>query len=268
MNALDNLFQQKKKDVLAVYFTAGFPLLNDTTRIIDALNESGADIIEIGIPFSDPLADGPVIQESSRVALENGMNMKLLFQQLSSHAPISSHAPNSCLVLMGYLNPVLQFGVDEFLAACVKTKISGVILPDLPLEVYEAEYKTKFENAGVHFIFLITPTTPEDRIRKIASLSKGFLYLVSTSATTGGTAFFEEEKLIALKRITDLQLGIPVLTGFGIHDRITFLQAASISNGAIIGTAFLKALNKDSSKENIANFISSIKTEQYDYSIR
>lgn len=259
MNRLDELFGRKKKDVLAVYFTAGYPTLNDTVSIIQSLTKKGADIIEIGMPFSDPLADGPVIQESSRVALENGMSIKLLFQQLGKVASERGQVTSVPLVLMGYLNPVLQFGMDEFLEACVETKISGVILPDLPVEVFEREFKTKFEKAGVHFIFLITPTSPESRVRKIASLSKGFLYLVSSSATTGGKKSFSEDQLLAIKRVSDYKLEIPILTGFGIHDRETFLAASEHTNGAVIGTAFLKELHIDSSSERIEKFIERIK---------
>ncbi len=265
MNLLDELFQNKKKDVLAVYYTAGFPNLNDTSTILNSLVEGGADIVEIGMPFSDPLADGPVIQECSRLALENGMSIKLLFDQLLSLPPAPKKVP---LVLMGYLNPVLQYGMDKFLTSCTSCGISGVILPDLPLEVYEQEYKTQFEKAGVHFIFLITPTSSESRIRKIASLSKGFLYLVSSSATTGGNNSFEINQLNALKKVADYKLNIPILTGFGIHNRETFLAASEHTNGAIIGTAFLKEVTKDASSENIKKFIDNIKKEQYDYSTK
>ncbi len=258
MNQLVELFERKKNDVLAVYFTAGFPKLNDTVRIIKSLSEQGVDIIEIGMPFSDPLADGPVIQESSRVALENGMNMKLMFQQLSflSTTRAGSLPP---LVLMGYLNPVLQFGMQNFLDECIKAKVSGVILPDLPLEVYENEFKSLFENANVHFIFLITPGSAEQRVRKIASLSRGFLYLVSTSATTGGSASLSKEQRSALKKVSDYRLGIPILTGFGIHNKETFLEASQHTNGAIIGTAFIKKIHIDASPECIAEFIHGIK---------
>ena len=259
MNRLDELFERKKKDVLAVYFTAGYPMLNDTVLIIQSLTKEGADIIEIGMPFSDPLADGPVIQESSRVALENGMSIKLLFQQLKKVTSDRGQVTGVPLVLMGYLNPVLQFGVDKFLEACVTAGISGVILPDLPVEVYEREYKAKFEKSGVHFIFLITPTSPEHRVRKIASLTKGFLYLVSSSATTGGKKSFSEDQLSALKRVSDYKLEIPILTGFGIHDRETFLAASEHTSGAVIGTAFLKELHIDSSSERIGKFIERIK---------
>jgi tryptophan synthase alpha chain len=255
MNALDELFQRKKKNVLAVYFTAGFPKLNDTNSIIENLSNAGADIIEIGMPFSDPLADGPVIQESSRVALENGMNLKLLFDQLKLLSLVPCPAP---LVLMGYLNPVLQFGMDNFLAHCKACGISGVILPDLPMEVYEAEYKIKFENAGVHFIFLVTPNSPEARVRKMASLSKGFLYLVSSASTTGGNNSFTEEQLSRLKKVSAYELNIPLLTGFGIHNRETFLAASSFSNGAVTGTAFIKCLQKNANESSAAAFVSGI----------
>jgi tryptophan synthase alpha chain len=254
MNALDGLFQRKKKNVLAVYFTAGFPKLNDTVSVIESLANSGADIIEIGMPFSDPLADGPVIQESSRVALENGMTIKLLFDQLKHLSLVPrplSHAPCPApLVLMGYLNPVLQFGMDKFLENCKACGISGVILPDLPIEVYESEYKTKFENAGVHFIFLVTPDTPEARVRKIVSLTYGFLYLVSSSSTTGGIKSFNEMQLKKLQKFSEYMLDVPVLTGF--------LTASEYSNGAVVGTAFIKCLEKSADKAFVSEFITEI----------
>lgn len=266
MNQIDQLFERKKKDVLAVYFTAGYPALNDTVSIISCLEKNGADLIEIGMPFSDPLADGPVIQESSRVALENGMRIKLLFEQLSQLPPSDEKLP---LVLMGYLNPVLQFGMETFLKNCVETGISGVILPDMPVDVYEREYKTMFEKNGIHFIFLITPNTPEVRARKIASLSKGFLYLVSTSATTGANSEFTVEQQAALKKVSDYNLPIPILTGFGIHDHESFKSASRYTNGVVVGSAFIRELTETKSINRASeNLITRLKQSSYDHSIK
>jgi tryptophan synthase alpha chain len=244
MNTIDKLFSEKKKDILSIYFTAGFPQLNSTTEILSELERQGVDLVEIGMPFSDPLADGPVIQESSRIALENGMTISRVFAQLTEHGG-KSKEEGITKVLMGYVNPVMQFGMEKFLRACVKNKISGVILPDLPVEVYEEEYKTLFENAGVHFIFLVTPRTSEERLKKIASLSRGFVYLVSSSATTGKTGSFSEEQKIALKRVREIIPGTPILTGFGIHDYESRKAASEFTNGVVVGTAFIKELKKE-----------------------
>lgn len=266
MNSIDKLFQRKKKDVLAVYFTAGYPKLNDTVSIISALEKNGADLIEIGMPFSDPLADGPVIQESSRIALENGMNIRLLFDQLLRLPPAAEQLP---LVLMGYLNPVMQFGMERFLQKCSEVGISGVILPDMPAEVYEREYKSLFEQYGIHVIFLITPQTSELRARKVAGLSRGFLYLVSTSATTGANKNFSVEQEIAWKKVADYKLGIPVLTGFGIHDYDSFKSASRYTNGAVVGSAFIRELAKNQEAETASEIlISRLQTIRYDHSVK
>ncbi|HET6990915.1 MAG TPA: tryptophan synthase subunit alpha [Bacteroidia bacterium] len=266
MNRIDRLFEKKKKDVLAVYFTAGYPNLNDTVSIISALGKEGTDLIEIGMPFSDPLADGPVIQESSRIALENGMNIKLLFEQLSKLPRAAERPP---LILMGYLNPVMQFGIEKFLQKCAEAGISGIILPDMPVEVYEREYKVLFEKYGIHFIFLITPVTPELRARKIASLSKGFLYLVSTSATTGTNNKFSDEQEASLKKVADYNLPIPILTGFGIHDHDSFKAASRFTNGAIVGSAFIRELAKTKNPETASrNLITRLQQFNYDHSVK
>lgn len=262
MNRIDQLFQQKQKDVLAVYFTAGFPRLDDTAVILQSLQESGADLAEIGMPFSDPLADGPVIQESSRVALENGMTVALLFRQLEN-VRATVKMP---LVLMGYLNPVLQFGMEKFLASCAACGIDGVILPDLPPEVYEKEFKMLFDNYGVHLVFLVTPQTPVARMKKVASLSKGFLYLVSSATTTGAKSNFGKEQEAALERVAQHELNIPVLTGFGIHDPASFHSASRHTNGAVVGSAFIRELSvADDPKIAAANLLNRLREPSYDH---
>ncbi|MBL7826049.1 MAG: tryptophan synthase subunit alpha [Saprospiraceae bacterium] len=245
MNRLDQLFQEKQSKILAVYFTAGFPQLNDTRSILKALQNGGADIIEIGMPFSDPLADGEVIQQSSAVALRNGMTIERLFNQLEGVRE-EIHVP---LVLMGYLNPVLQYGLTAFLEACVKCGIDGLILPDLPVEAYEAEYKAEFESFGIYPIFLVTPKTPAERIKQIATNSKGFLYVVSSATTTGATGQFSDVQKTALANIAALQLDVPLMAGFGIHDNQTFLDATAHARGGIVGSAFIKMLQKEPSIE-------------------
>lgn len=240
MNRIDALFQIKTDKVLTVYFTAGFPQLDDTRPMLAALQAGGVDMIEIGMPFSDPLADGEVIQQSSAVALRNGMTIDRLFAQLADVRP-EIQAP---LVLMGYLNPVLQYGMQRFLESCRNCGIDGVILPDMPVEIYDAEYKPLFAATGIYPVFLVTPRTPETRILDIAAKSKGFLYVVSSATTTGATGSFSSEQKVALEKIAALPLGIPLLTGFGIHDAATFDDATQHTRGAIVGSAFIKILKE------------------------
>ena len=237
MNRLQQLFAAKKNNVLNLYCTAGYPQLKATTEIMQALQNNGADIIELGMPYSDPLADGEVIQASSSVALQNGMTIATLFEQLKD---IRSSV-NVPIILMGYMNPVLQFGIEKFCATAKAVGVDGVILPDLPMYEFETIYKSLFEENGLDFIFLVTPETSEERIRKIDSLSSGFIYAVSSSSTTG------KNKAIAaqegyFKRLQQMQLKNPVLVGFGIKDKATFTAACQYTNGAIIGTAYIKAL--------------------------
>ena len=258
MNRIDSLFGQKKKNVLAIYFTAGYPELNDTAPTLAALQQAGADLVEIGMPFSDPLADGPVIQESSKTALQNGMNISLLFDQLKNFREKISLP----VVLMGYVNPVMQFGVEEFAAKCSETGIDGVILPDLPPEIYEQEFRAVFEKHGLHFIFLVTPRTPEQRVWHLAGLSKGFLYLVSSAGTTGGTGKFSVERENALRIVSGYDLKIPVLTGFGIHDHGSFLSATKYTNGAVVGSAFIRELAISESTEAAARKIVSVRSPE------
>ena len=241
MNRIDELFAKKKKNVLNVYCTAGYPHLNSTVEVLTALQQNGADMIEIGMPYSDPLADGPVIQHSSMIALKNGMSIGLLFEQLKSLRPVI-HLP---VILMGYMNPILQFGIEKFCAAAAAAGVDGVILPDLPMYEFEETYQPLFEKHQLKFIFLVTPETGEERIRKIDSLSSGFLYAVSSSSTTGSNKVISDQSLY-FKKLQDMQLNNPVLVGFGIKDRPTFQSASAYTNGAIIGSAYIKALENTS----------------------
>jgi tryptophan synthase alpha chain len=244
-NRIDKLFSEKKKNILNVYCTAGFPNLSDTSTVLHSLQKYGADMVEIGMPYSDPLADGPVIQQSSMVALQNGMTIQKLFEQLKDCRK-DFHLP---LILMGYLNPVLQFGIEIFCSMAKQTGIDGIILPDIPGYEYENEYKKYFEENGLHFIFLITPETSEERIRRIDELSKGFIYAVSSSSTTGSNKEIEQQEDYFLK-LQKMNLKNPVLVGFGIKDRHTFRAACKYTNGAIIGTAYIKALQNSTDIES------------------
>ncbi|MPQ48238.1 tryptophan synthase subunit alpha [Marinifilum sp. N1E240] len=248
MNRIDQLFQNKKRDILSIYYPAGYPNLNDTVPNLQLLQDKGVDLVEIGIPFSDPLADGPVIQMAAKQALDKGMNLQLLFKQLLD-ARKSVTMP---LILMGYWNTVFKFGVNAFLEQCQKVGIDGVILPDLPLEEYEENYKTKFEDVGVHNILLVTPQTTDKRLAKIEKAASGFLYMVSTAATTGGALQASKERESYFQKVS--QLDIPSLIGFGIHDKASFQHASRFANGAIIGTAFIKALEQG----NAADFIDAL----------
>ncbi|MEP6951862.1 MAG: tryptophan synthase subunit alpha, partial [Ginsengibacter sp.] len=231
------LFSDKKKNILSIYFTAGFPRLNDTGEILGALQKHGADLVEIGMPYSDPLADGPVIQHSNMVAIQNGITMQLLFDQLKGCGN-NLHLP---LILMGYLNPVIQYGIEKFCVDARNAGIDGIILPDLPLHEYETEYKVVFQRYNLHFIFLITPETSEDRIRKIDEAGNGLIYAVSSSSITG-----TEKNLAAqetyFQRLKKMNLKNNILVGFGIRDHKTFSQACKHAAGAIIGTAYIKAI--------------------------
>ncbi len=256
-NRINQLFQTKRENILSVYFTAGYPNLDDTVAIIQTLERNGVDLIEIGMPFSDPVADGPVIQHSSTVALKNGMSIKKLFQQLTSIRE-SVKIP---LILMGYLNPVIQFGVEEFCKKCREVGIDGLILPDLPLSVYEEEYQALFEQYDLHNVLLITPQTSEARIRQIDQASSGFIYMVSSSSTTGAkdkVSDFHEEYF---ERVNQLELKNPRLIGFGISNPETFANACKYASGAIIGSAFVKALEQEVSlEERISQFVGRIVT--------
>lgn len=239
MNRIDQLFSKKQHQVLNVYCTAGYPQLNSTIEVLSSLQECGADIIELGMPYSDPLADGPIIQQSNMVALENGMTIPVLFDQLKTLRP-QIQVP---VILMGYMNPILQYGLEPFCAAAASVGIDGIILPDLPMYEFENEYRQIFEKYGLHFIFLVTPETSEERIRKIDGLSTGFLYAVSSSSTTGNNKAIADQS-VYFSKLKDMHLKNPVLVGFGIKDRPTFLSACEFTNGAIIGSAYIKSLKQ------------------------
>jgi tryptophan synthase alpha chain len=237
MSRIKKLFDSKHSRVLNVYCTAGYPSLDSTLPVMNALQSNGADMIELGMPYSDPLADGPVIQESSAIALANGMSISTLFSQLRDFRK-EIHVP---VILMGYLNPVLQYGFDEFCAAAAEVGIDGLILPDLPEYEYETVYGPIIKKNGLDFIFLVTPETTEERIRKLDELSSGFLYAVSSSSTTGSDKQIPSTEAY-LKRLQSYGLKNPVLVGFGIKDKSSFDAACAYSNGAIIGTAYIKSL--------------------------
>lgn len=240
MNRIKQKLQEDQK-ILSIYFTAGYPALNDTVKIIQDLEKSGVDLIEIGLPFSDPLADGPTIQESSTAALKNGMTTTLLFEQLKDIRKTVSIP----LIIMGYFNPVLQYGVEEFCKKCEKVGIDGLILPDLPLDVYQEEYETIFKKHGLINVFLITPQTSDDRIKSIDAASEGFIYMVSSASTTGAKEGFGPEQSAYFERIASMDLKNPQIVGFGISNAQTFQQATSKAKGAIIGSAFIKHLTQN-----------------------
>jgi tryptophan synthase alpha chain len=277
MNRINHLFETRSGGILSIYFTAGYPGRNDTAGIIRSLAGAGADMIEIGIPFSDPMADGPVIQHSSDKALRNGMSLKLLFDQIRN---IRSDV-DIPLLLMGYLNPVLQYGLEQFCADCEASGIDGLILPDLPLEVYLGESgllqnnpnnhnhhnnhnnhnpSKLFSRHNLHNIFLISPQTGTDRIRKIDDAGKGFIYMVSSSSTTGVKGNFSEDQTGYFKRVGDMQLKNPRLIGFGISSRENFVTACTYAQGAIIGSAFVKMLGAYGySDKMVKEFVGGIK---------
>lgn len=259
MNRIKDLFRRKNREILSIYFTAGFPALNSTMEILTSLQNQGADMVELGMPFSDPLADGPVIQHSSEVALKNGMNLDLMFEQTKDLRQTISIP----VVLMGYLNPLLQYGVEAFLKRASENGFDALIIPDLPIREYETEYKALFNKYGLQNIFLITPQTPEARIKQIDSLSDAFIYLVSSASTTGARNSFAAEQEAYFKRIASYNLKNPLLTGFGISNRQTFEQACAHTSGAIIGSAFIKALqNETNTQKAIADFIKGITKKQ------
>ncbi len=256
MNRITELFKRKNA-ILSVYFTAGFPALKDTVPVIESLSAAGVDLIEIGIPFSDPLADGPVIQHSSELALRNGMTLRLLFEQLKDIRR-SIQAP---LLFMGYLNPVLQFGVEAFCIQAQEVGIDGVIIPDLPFSEYVEEYEAMFTKYGIINIFLITPQTSEARIRLIDEHSKGFIYMVSAASTTGAKAGVTAVQSDYFARVRAMNLRNPLLIGFGISDNETFANACAYANGAIIGSAYIRALEQGTDVQtSTARFVQSILT--------
>ncbi|KRP14311.1 MAG: tryptophan synthase subunit alpha [Polaribacter sp. BACL8 MAG-120419-bin8] len=244
------------KKVLSIYFTAGYPEKEDTTKVLQQLQDSGVDLVEIGLPFSDPLADGPTIQDSSTTALKNGMSTQLLFDQLKDIRK-SIHIP---LIVMGYFNPMLQYGVDAFLKECAQIGIDGIIMPDLPLAEYKQHYSAMYEKYGIKNIFLITPQTSDARIREIDKASDSFIYLVSTASVTGSKSGFGPEQEAYFERIANMKLKNPLVVGFGIHDAHTFTQATKHTSGAIIGSAFIKTIT-EKGLAGIAPFIQSLRPE-------
>ena len=255
MNRLNILFQNKKTPLLSIYFTAGYPQLNSTLDIAAAVEKAGADFIEIGFPYSDPLADGPVIQNSSQKALQNGMNLKVLFEQLKGLRKRVSLP----ILLMGYVNPVLQYGVKNFCDSCAEAGVDGLIVPDLPLDEYESFYKDYLISNNLSNIFLVTPQTSEERIRKIDELSNGFIYLLSSSSTTGKNLAVSDEADAYFSRIRDMKLKNPTMIGFGISDQKSFNKAAEYTRGAIVGSAFVKFLDTENAMEKVPEFIRSIR---------
>ena len=256
MNRINKLFKEKRGKILSIYFTAGYPSLNDTTEIIKTLDECGVDLIEVGMPFSDPIADGPVIQDSSNVAIDNGMNLNLLFEQLTDIRKITDIP----IVLMGYVNPVYQFGYDNFIKKILECDLDGLILPDLPLDDYKDKFQQIFDKENISFISLITPNTSEDRVKQIDENSNGFIYMVSSSSTTGKKSSFDDKQVKYFKKISSLSLKNPTVIGFGISDNINFSIASKYSKGCIVGSAFIKYIHKNGLK-NIHSFINQIKIE-------
>jgi len=253
MNRINNKLKENKK-LLSIYFTAGYPKLDDTITIIQNLEKSGVDFIEIGLPFSDPLADGPTIQVSSTEALKNGMTTEVLFKQLKNIRK-SVSIP---LIIMGYFNPILQYGVEAFCEKCKEIGIDGLIIPDLPVDVYNEHYKSIFENYGLINVFLITPQTSVERIHFIDSISNGFIYMVSSASVTGSQSRFGKEQTKYFKRIAHMNLNNPQIVGFGISNNKTFTQATQHTKGAIIGSAFIKHLS-NKGVDTIDEFVKKIK---------
>jgi len=238
MNSIQELFQKKDKNLLSIYFTSGYPKLDDTARIIQKLSKSTVDFIEVGLPYSDPLADGPTIQDSSQKALENGINLDVIFQQLM---PLKE-TNKTPLVLMGYLNQLLKYGEEKFCQKVVDCGIDTLIIPDLPMVEFENHYQELFDNYGLTNIFLITPHTSEEIIRKIDSYSKAFIYVVASASITGAKGAISNNQISYFERIKSMNLKSRLIVGFGISDKSTFNTACNYANGAIIGSAFIKDL--------------------------
>ena len=257
MNHINELFSKKAGNILSVYFTAGYPALDSTCEIIRELASAGTDLVEIGIPFSDPVADGPVIQKSNDTALKNGMSLRLLFDQLKD----IRKEINMPLILMGYINPVLRYGMEEFCLKCEETGIDGVILPDLTPEIYKTSYLKLFQDHRLYNVLLISKQTSAARIREIDRLSRGFIYMVSSSSTTGVKNRFSSDQKEYFRKVKNMNLKNPALIGFGISDSETYREACKYSAGAIMGSAFIKALEeKPGGIDIIQNFIKNIRS--------
>lgn len=258
-NRIDQLFQNKKKNILSIFLTAGYPKPLDTLEIIQQLNNSEVDLIEVGIPYSDPIADGPVIQESSQIALNNGVSLKFIFDQLKT---LRTHTQLPVL-LMGYLNCVVQFGIENFYKKCHDIGIDGLILPDLPIDEFNKVHKPYADKYNIHVVFLISPETSNDRIKLIDKTSKGFVYLVSSNSTTGANKGVSNNLKQTFQNLESLQLKNPILIGFGIKGKTEFNKACELANGAIIGTSFIQMLGQSNDfKKDVAGFINGIKTEK------
>lgn len=255
-NRINHLFETKKKAIVSLYFTAGFPNLDDTLTILKELDESDVDLIEIGFPYSDPLADGPVIQESSGQAIQNGMTLSLLFEQLQSLRSITQKP----IVLMGYLNVVMQFGESQFIEKCAEVGVDGIIIPDMPLPYFQSNFKELCEKNNVSTILLVTPETSKERILEIDANASGFIYLVASNSITGSTNSTNLQTDY-YQRIQEMKLKNPHLIGFGIHDKTSFDTVSKFSSGAIIGTAFIKHLKKNGiSKASIMAFVNTFRS--------
>lgn len=255
MNRLNQLFNTKKNNLLSIYFTAGYPELNTTVDIAEALEKAGADFLEIGFPYSDPVADGPIIQHSSQTALANGMTLHLLFEQLADLRKRVSIP----VMLMGYINPIVQYGVENFCKKASELGVDGLIVPDLPMYEYEALYSGFFKDHNLSNIFMVTPNTSEDRIRKIDELSDSFIYLLSSSIITGKNVEMSANIEDYYNRIKDMGLKNPTIFGFGIKDKASFERACQYANGAIVGTAFVKLLEEQDYMEKIPGFVKSLR---------
>ncbi|QLG44263.1 tryptophan synthase subunit alpha [Costertonia aggregata] len=253
MNRINQKLKENKK-LLSIYFTAGYPALNDTVKIIEDLEKNGVDMIEIGLPFSDPLADGPTIQNSSTAALKNGMTTEKLFEQLKDIRKTVAIP----LIVMGYFNPMLQYGVEAFCKKCHEIGIDGIIMPDLPLDVYQADYEAVFKKYGLINVFLITPQTSDERIHQIDEAADGFIYMVSSASVTGSKAGFGDTQTEYFERIASMNLKNPQIVGFGIKDAETFQTATKNTKGAIIGSAFIKHLTANGINY-VSNFVKKIR---------
>jgi len=255
-NRLTKLFAHKKRGILNVYFTAGHPTIDSISTIINSLSDHGADIIEIGMPYSDPMADGPTIQDSSMIALKNGMNLSHLFEQIA----IARKTTQLPLILMGYYNQLIQYGIESFVQKSAEVGVDGFIIPDLPMAIFERDHQQLFEDHNISLSFLITPQTSEERIRKADELSSGFIYMVSQSSITGSTRDINQDQIVYFDRVNAMHLKNPRLIGFGIHDKETKDMAFRNSNGAIIGSAFIRAIGSENGtlEERIENFFQGI----------
>lgn len=257
MNRINQLFNDKEHNIVSIYFTAGFPALEDTLKIAKALEKSGADLIEIGIPFSDPVADGPTIQRSNKIALDNGMSLAKLFNQLKN----LRNEVAIPVILMGYINPILQYGIERFCEKCAEVGVDGLIVPDLPLDNYKAEYADVFEKYNVKNVCLITPQTSVDRVKEIDAASNSFIYMVSSASTTGSRASISIHQEAYFQRISKMNLNNPRLIGFGISDARSFRKACNHAQGAIIGSAFISAIENSNDLINDINvFVKEIRS--------